>query len=304
MTTPAGPIGRRYGVVVVNYNSTSLLATNLVRSRFAPGSDVIVVDNSDDADEKTRLIALARDHDWQVLDAGGNIGFGAGVNLGVARAESRGCDTVLLLNPDASIEDDQFARLAAAQAEHPDAMVSPTVDRDDGTVWFSGAVIDSRRGVASHRLDRFENSDWLSGACLSVPLPAWHELHGMDDDYFLYWEDVDFTSRWRQMGHDLLVIPDAHATHSVGGTQTSSRGKSLTFIYYNCRNRLLFASKNLPRKTALVWALTAPGYCLRMLRLARVRRSPDRSKIIGAVLAGTASGIRLSYSPFRSRKKR
>ncbi|MCJ0700459.1 glycosyltransferase family 2 protein [Frigoribacterium faeni] len=304
MTSPFDTVGDRYGIVVVNYNSSSLIAENLVRSGFAPNSAVIVVDNSDDAAEKARLIDLSSEHDWTVIDAGGNIGFGAGVNMGVARAVSMECDAVLLLNPDAMIDGEHFTRLAATQARFPRTMISPVIDRDDGTVWFSGAVIDASRGVASHRLDRFEDSDWLSGACLSVPLAVWRELGGMDSDYFLYWEDVDFTSRWRLRGNDLLVASDVRATHSVGGTQAASRGKSLIFIYYNCRNRLLFASKNMPRKTTLLWGLTTPGYWLLMLRLARVRRSPEKFEIIRAVVAGTASGLRASTRPFMSRKKR
>ena len=62
----------------------------------------------------------------------------------------------------------------------------------------------------------------------------------------MYWEDLEFSFRCRQLGGE-LVVPDLTAVHAVGGTQGAS-GKSPLYRYYNCRNRLLFARRNLSRR--------------------------------------------------------
>jgi GT2 family glycosyltransferase len=282
------------GVVVVNYNSMALLEQNLAHADFGDDVIVVVVDNSDSMHEKPTLRRLALVNQWVLLDPGGNLGFGAAVNLGVLHVLEQGCDWILLLNPDATIARSQFEALMTTQRSEPRAIMSPVIQREDGSVWFRGAELRRRVGMAVHSRELNEDSEWLSGACLSIPASVWNDLGGMSSAYFLYWEDVDFTYRWRQRGGALVVATAATAVHSVGGTQAGVMGKSMTFVYYNCRNRLVFAARNLGTAYLALWILTSPYQWFTMLRLSRFRRSGQKAAIAKAILTGYSAGIWLA----------
>ncbi len=108
----------------------------------------------------------------------------------------------------------------------------------------------------------------------------------------MYWEDVELSHRCQRAGARLLVRQDLRVVHEVGGTQGA--GKSALYRYYNCRNRLLFARRNLSRTQALGWLRWTPRYARRVLlhdgRRA-VLRCPLRTML--PVLAGSLAGARL-----------
>lgn len=266
-------------VVVVNFGSAALLEENLQPlSRSAPGLAVVVVDNFTDAAEQARVSALAEREGWQHVLSPSNLGFGGGMNLGVARAQRSGRTHFLLLNPDAAIKADQVVRLLEMVSRHPLTLVSPRVLRPDGTVWFDGSdlYLDDGRVRATRRRSDYpgvRTTPWLSGACLLVSDELWRRVGGFSDDYFLYWEDVEFSHRVLQEGGAVAVCADAQATHAQGGTQgTGQHGagqaKSYSYYYYNVRNRLVYAARNLDaldrrrwrrRSVQAAWEVIARG---------------------------------------------
>ncbi|GAA4359792.1 glycosyltransferase family 2 protein [Angustibacter luteus] len=284
----------RLGVVVVNYASHQLLADRLpaLRALEAP-HDVVVVDNLTTGAERSAVGALAHQHGWQVIEADRNLGFGGGMNLGVARAAELGCDAVLLLNPDVDVDPAVVEALLDGARRHPGALVSPRIVLPGGRTWFSGGVLQLATGDlrAGGGPDLTARGSWLTAACLLVPLSTWRAVGGFDDRYFMYWEDVDLSWRAAQQGLPLVVLDDVEVVHHVGGTQ-SGDAKSPLYFYFNCRNRLLFAAKNLPRRERLRWLLATPRASWRVLRRhggrKRILRSPR--VVLGAV-RGTLAGV-------------
>ncbi|MBG6214553.1 MAG: glycosyltransferase family 2 protein [Cryobacterium sp.] len=243
-------------VVVVNFGSSTLLEENLQPlSRSAPGLQVVVVDNFTDAAEQARVTALAEREGWHHVLSPTNRGFGGGMNLGVARAQQTGRTHFLLLNPDAVIPADQVARLLEVVTAHPLTLVSPRILRPDGTVWFDGSdlYLADGRVRATRRRGDFVSArvtPWLSGACLLISSELWRRVGGFSDDYFLYWEDVELSHRVLQAGGAVTVCANAQATHAQGGTQgagqhSAGQAKSYSYYYYNVRNRLVYAARNL-----------------------------------------------------------
>jgi GT2 family glycosyltransferase len=192
------------------------------------------------------------------------------MNLGVAEAIARGADTFLLLNPDASLDRDAVAALTAYRRSSPMSLISPTVLRPDGSTWFRGAVLEVRRGRTRSGEPAPGSADlaWLSGACLMTSRQLWDRLGGFDEDYFLYWEDVDLSVRASRAGAELVVLTDVTAVHDEGGTQDrpgDSEEHSDTYYYFNIRNRLLFAAKNLDPRDRRRWLLTSIGESYQIL---------------------------------------
>jgi N-acetylglucosaminyl-diphospho-decaprenol L-rhamnosyltransferase len=291
----------RLGVVVVNYKSVELLRAHLATAEFPDDTRITVVNNSDD--DASTLAQLAGQNNWTVISAGTNVGFGKASNLGARQLVAEGCTSILLLNPDAWIPLADLRTLITVQTNNPQAMIAPRVVREDGRLWFSGARLRNRVGLAVHDDAAGSRSDWITAACLLTPANAWGASGGMDEDYFLYWEDVDLTYKWRRTGGTLIVEESAVGFHSVGGTQGGSAGKSATFLYYNCRSRLLFAAKNLDTRTKLTWIVTSPFHMLYMLREAQIHRVGKKGQLLGAVFRGTLAGLRLLLIT-RSREQR
>ncbi|WP_022883443.1 glycosyltransferase family 2 protein [Glaciibacter superstes] len=291
MTTQ--PPGDRLAVIVVNYGSADLLRANLALYDPRPlATAVVIVDNfTTDADaEDTR--ELADWMGWELVASRRNLGFGAGMNAGVERARKLGCTTFLLLNPDARVEPDVVEALFSECRENPLCAVAPRIVREDGRLWFSGATVLVDRGSTSTEsgADSSAANGWITGACVTIHERLWERIGGFDNDYFLYWEDIDLSWRLTEAGGRLLVRDDLIAVHSVGGTQSSS-GKSPLYVYYNCRNRMLFASKHLNRRFVLRWILNSPRYAVQVCTRGAGRRTLLRKpELIGAAVRGTVTG--------------
>ena len=269
MTIPeraAGPLAST-AVVVVNYGSHELLESNLAAvSSAAPEATYVVVDNFTSADEQDQLARLGRSHRWTIVAESTNTGFGQGVNAGVDVAIAAGCTTVLVLNPDATIERESLERLATAVGTDRTLMVAPIVRESNGRLWFGGADVlldDGRMSNPKRRPEREGRpyNEWLSGACFAISTELWIKSGGFDPDYFLYWEDVDLSLRVQRAGGHLEVDTTSEAIHDEGGTHTQRlrwRAKSETYYYYNIRNRLLYAAKHVDAAQQKQWLRATP----------------------------------------------
>ena len=279
-------------VIVVNYGSHDLLARNFAGEHWKSGpAQVFAVDNFTSRSELETLSALAADEGWNVVASPTNVGFGAGVDLGVAAAVEQGYENLLLVNPDVAISQDTVGALFQQVVREPMTMVSPQIVTDTGKLWFDGGFVDleSGRVRTAKGADMAAPFAWLSGACLALSADLWNRSGGFDPAYFLYWEDVDFSQRVVHAGGSLLVRHDLQVVHAVGGTQ--GEGKSAVYLKYNTRNRLLFATKWLPRQTVRRWIRHTPVESYRVL-VRGGRRSLLQWPMVRAAVTGSAQGVR------------
>lgn len=294
--SPRGPRPPRLGVVVVNYGDPAVLLRHALEpgrvAAWGPDALVVVVDNPSEARHRAALEDVCRDRGHDLVLMPHNGGFGSGANAGAQRALDAGCDAVLLLNPDAELEAPVLRALLADALDHPRALTTPRVLREDGSAWFDGADLCLRDGT-TRRAGRRSGPDlepWLTGACLLAPAGLWRDLGGFDDDYFLYWEDVDLSHRCLAAGGALRLRSDLTVAHAVGGTQEGA-GKSPTYLRHSCRGRLLFAAKHLPPGRALRWAAGAPRYAVAVGLRGGARSTLARPGALRALAGGTASGL-------------
>lgn len=255
-----------FALVVVNYGSSALLELNLARITVAPEHGfIVVVDNYTTMEERTRVARLATDKNWHFLSLDRNEGFGRGVNAGADVALGLGAECIVTLNPDASISTSDLQSLVALVQDDPGLMVAPTIRTSEGDLWFDGMWLYQESGrVASSRRPnppRGPAVPWITGACFAISREMWIAVDGFDDDFFLYWEDVDLSRRVVAHGGRLAVESSLSAIHDEGGTQgrrIESREKSEIYYFYNIRNRMLFAAKHLNRRGFWGWMLCTP----------------------------------------------
>ncbi|MFI8633271.1 glycosyltransferase family 2 protein [Microbacterium sp. NPDC077663] len=255
----------RAAVVIVNYGASGILEPNAATVTPPADGFVVVVDCFSSADERQRIEAACRRHRWVPVLLGHNAGFGGGTNAGAEIALERGAEVIVALNPDATIDPDSLAQLVQDAAADPRALVSPTIVDGAGRVWFGGSDLyldDGSIAGARRRAERAgrPRHEWATGACFAMSAELWSAVGGFDEEYFLYWEDVDLSRRVLDAGGSLRTL-SVTAVHDEGQTHDDAvrgRAKSETYYYYNIRNRLLYAAKHGDAETVRRWWRATP----------------------------------------------
>jgi GT2 family glycosyltransferase len=222
MVTP-GPVAkaedssksRDVDVVVVAYGAADLLERCL--APLAGRLTLVVVDNSSDpAVEK-----VVKRHGATYIDPGHNLGFGAGVNAGLAQRVSSG--DVLLLNPDASITPQAISRLHDYLLSATDlACVAPAqMDPETGEEARVGWPFPTpmRAWLEALGLGGLSGrTDFLIGSVLLINAKALADVGRFDERFFLYAEETDWQRRAHELGWRVRLCADAVATHVGAGT--------------------------------------------------------------------------------------
>jgi len=243
-------------VVIVNYNGGEhvLRCLRCLAGQTRPPERIVVIDNaSNDGSLAACRQLIARDERLAsrtiVQASGGNLGFAAAANTGIALADT---DLVALLNPDAFPEPGWLEALVAAAVAHPDV-----------AAFGSRQMLAEHEGILDGIGDRWHLSGlaWREGhgrplgpadlepreifsPCAAAALyrrAAVLEVGGFDEDYFCYGEDVDLGFRLRLAGQRARFVPAAVVRH-VGGA--SGTGAAATMLGH--RNLLWTLVKDTP----------------------------------------------------------
>lgn len=235
-------------VILLNYNTCQLLLASLHRicaDLLAMGWQVIVVDNGS-SDGSAQAVA---EHFPQVtlVVSAKNVGFAAGNNLGLQQARG---DAVILLNTDVIVTPPQLQALVDFLRHQPDVgAVSPglrTVDGEPQSFAYGSAPAPLylvQRGLRRSRRRRPLHdwairapidADWVSGACLAVRTTAYRQVGGLDERFFLYFEDVDWCTRIRQGGWRVVYNPTIQVIH-LGGQSEIKRTVANQFYVNSLR---------------------------------------------------------------------
>jgi N-acetylglucosaminyl-diphospho-decaprenol L-rhamnosyltransferase len=289
-----------FAVVVVNFDSSALLERNAAAIELPPAGRIVVVDCFSGDVERGRVRGLAERHGWDAVLLDENAGFGGGMNAGVARAGAAGATIVVALNPDATIDRASLESLVSAVQRDPMLLASPTIVGGAGEPWFAGADLYLEDGAVrgARARDRFPGAarrEWATGACFAMSLELWRLVGGFDEDYFLYWEDIDLSHRVLDIGGRLALV-DALVVHEAGGTQTDiddGRAKSEAYYYYNIRNGMLYAAKHLGDARMRRWLRAAPRVGLGVLLRGGRRQLVRSLRPWRAYLRGLRDGHRI-----------
>ncbi|HVE63926.1 MAG TPA: glycosyltransferase family 2 protein [Mycobacteriales bacterium] len=295
----------RVTVVVLSWNGADLLPRCLdaaLAQQVDGGAEVWVVDNG--STDRTVELVRSRYPAVRLVQTGANLGFAGGNNVALRLIDT---DFVALLNNDAVPEPGWLAALVTVADTHPEVAAVTGKVLLDGPAGSAG-VVNSAGGwvdALGHGRDRgFRQPDdgrWdapaevfyaPATACL-YRTAAVHRVGLLDDDFFLYYEDVDLSWRLRLAGWAVRYTPDAVVRHAHSATAVSG---SPLHIRCDARNRLLTVVKCAPIKTAVHASLrlpvTAAGFA--------VRGEPARA---ARVLQGWLSFLRLLPRALAARRR-
>jgi GT2 family glycosyltransferase len=227
LRTPLPPLV----VVIVNWNGLRDLRDCLASLRDCRyhGLRVIVVDNgSTDAS-----VAWTRKHHpgVEIIEAGANLRWAGGNNLALRRLLAEdGEPLILLLNNDTLVPEGSLRTLALALAADPSAwLATPRIcyADDPARVWYDGGVVGRRSGWVRHdgirklagRLDpQPRYVDYATGCAVLLTTPALRRLGLLDESFYFYGEDADYSLRARALGGRILHVPRALVLHRVSAS--------------------------------------------------------------------------------------
>jgi len=224
-------------IVIVSWNVKEDLARCLGSIEQYPCSrrfEVIVVDN---ASEDGSAEMVRRDFGQvKLIQNGENRGFAAANNLGIKQSQGR---YVLLLNPDTSVHAGALDTLVGFLDENQDVGIcGPRLLNEDGSTQPSVRRFPTLPGILhcftifrfipvfrwhyrrwmmrDFKYDRQRDVDQVMGAALLVRRSVLDELGGMDEAFFMYYEEVDLCYRAKQAGWRIVFLPEAVITHTGG----------------------------------------------------------------------------------------
>lgn len=223
----------KLSVIIVNYNSGALTAACLksIMPQLPSSSEIIIVDN-DSSDDSVPF--LRSDFPEITLIANEkNVGLAAGVNQAIAKATG---DYYLLLNPDIIATENAVPNLLSYIEANPKVglaggkLISPNGKLQDSAYrFYNPMTILYRRTplgktpwgkkaidhflLRDINLDVARDVDWLMGSCYLMRAPAIAEVGGMDELFFLYFEDVDWCRRFWEKDWEVHYVPAAVFSH-------------------------------------------------------------------------------------------
>src|SRR3989344_995054 len=207
---------------------------------------IVVVDNNSAPEEAKTLRDCCQNNRWvQLIENGQNLGFSGGNNAGIRQALQNGANWVVLLNNDTWVENDFVSRLRAILGE-PVGILGIPLDEGKG-VAYAGKV-QWLRPTLKHEYVKCQMSNvkglYAIGAGIAIHKSVFEKIGYLDEKYFLYFEDADFSVRARKAGIPILFAPDLVIHHSVSQS-TKSLGSPL-LLRYHYRNALYFNRRNGP----------------------------------------------------------
>lgn len=238
--------------VVVSYNSKAIISPCLqsLSDQDYPDLEIVVVDNAS-ADGTAQLIR-EEFPEVRVIEAGANLGFAAGNNLGFRSSEAK---YFVLLNQDAIAHRNWVTELVrAAEADTKVGAVAakmlmdrcPTLLNSTGTEMNQGGWAWDRQ-VGEKDEDPSPVPVEVFGGCggaLLLSRAAMQDVGGFDEKYFMYFEDTDLCWRFLLSGYHNYYAPLATVRHDFHGDTGASPGREYRRHFMSERNRIQTLIKN------------------------------------------------------------
>ncbi len=257
------------GCVIVTYNSANHIRDCLQSLAIAEHITlkIVVIDNASN-DETVRVIqgwSTQNDLELSLIQAPHNLGFAAGVNLGLIELmDDPLLDRFWILNPDCTVPPHTPAALARATLPFSLLGCRITYDQPGAKIQIDGGQINTWTGATKNiniGLDPSKTPtpnatslDFVSGASMVASRDFLKHAGLMPEQYFLYYEEVDWAQKRGPL--PLAICNGATVYHSAGasiGSPTLTRGPSRVSAYFKHRARMMYMATHHPLRLPIAY---------------------------------------------------
>lgn len=226
--------------ILVNWRQPEMTVAcvQALRQMSGPPLTILIVDNG----SGDHSLGYFQTHlpDVTVVAGAKNVGFAGGVNIGLRRALAEMYEYALIMTNDAFPAVDMLTRLLAETAVDI-GLLTPKImyEAEPERIWFAGGRQDRNllelrdRGQGEADAPPWQISrdiDYALGTCLLVNLTAVKTVGFCDERFFMYYEDLDWSLRFRQAGYRVRLVADARLYHRIA---VSSGGEASPLRRYH-----------------------------------------------------------------------
>lgn len=257
----------RASAIIINYRTPDL-TVDCLKSLIEVGvfglTRIIVDNNSPDNSINVICDYLFSNNLFESVDliaSDKNSGFSSGNNIGIKASNS---EFILLLNSDTLVRPGAIELLIRTLQDNPQmGMASPRLEWPDGTPQescfrFHRPINELIRAAATGPItrlfkryevplrvsDKVVYPEWTSFACVLIRRQVFEDIGLLDEEFFMYFEDVDFCKRAREAGWRIIHNPEAHVVHLRGGSSPvkiqAEKKKRLPRYFYESRSRYYY----------------------------------------------------------------
>jgi N-acetylglucosaminyl-diphospho-decaprenol L-rhamnosyltransferase len=255
-------------IIIVNYKTPKMVVDvlNSVKQNVANiDAQVLIVDNDSQDDSVTIINEWITTEDkkkkFRLIESSHNSGFSGGNNIGINAVDA---DYYLLLNSDTIVQPGALELLLETAKENNDAgLVGARLEWPDGQpqescFYFHTPVSEFLKAasvglfsrllapyiVARPVVDHVESYQWVSFACVLIRSQVIKDIGLLDDEFFMYFEDVEFSYRAQKASWRVIYQPNAHVVHLRGGSSPlksqAKLRKKLPRYFYESRTRYFY----------------------------------------------------------------
>ena len=294
---------KKIATILLNYNGwqdTIACIESLDKSEGDFSNSIIVVDNKSTDDSLVKLeeyipsniknsIIIDKDKfdeavtNYKVVMIRNDInaGFSGGCNVGISFALEKKYDYVWLLNNDTVVKKDTLqAMLSRSTACADSAFVGSVLyyfsEPEKVQAWGGGIVL-PLKGSTKHCYTPGK-IDYLTGASILMNTNIIKRIGLMDDTFFMYWEDVEYSFRAKKFGYRIEVAEDSAVYHKVSASVSRGNGKDMSFVFnHTIRGSIIFFK----RYYSCIWLIATLS---RLAQLCRDRLLMDKNKNIFSLI--------------------
>ncbi len=281
-------------IIILNYNNPEDVRECLksLSHNDYPNYQVVIIDNG--AKKKVSISDLKFPKPLKIIYSQENLGFAGGNNIGIKYALEKQADYVLLLNDDTIVDSGFLTELVKAGERNKDfGLLGPKIcyfdDKD--RIWSAGGKLNwlYTKGILRgwNQIDQgqydspeIQETAHLTGCCLLVKRKVVEKIGLMPEEYFLYYEDTDWSLRAKKAGFKCVFVPRAKIWHKIS---RSAIAGSKRYIYYHIRNGLIFANRFAP---FYLKPLIHLGVLFRILKQPIKLLIPGKRKWVQPILLG------------------
>jgi GT2 family glycosyltransferase len=251
-------------IVMLNWNNyeETMTAVESVLKMDYPDFHVLIVENGSTNNSAAELRRITSDR-VELLESTVNNGYTGGCNLGFARAMEVGADYVWLLNNDAVVAPETLSSLVTlAESDPKIGLATPVIASLDEVphITFAGGICDMSDGLYEETNDIAVAQQWAAerpngglviGTAMLIRTRLIQEIGMLDESFFMYYEDVDYSVRSLKAGYRNVVEWSSVVYHLEKNRNSDPLGMKLHYWYYIARNESRFWRKHLSMSLGL-----------------------------------------------------
>ena len=253
----------KIGIVTVTYNSTAVLSPFLecIWKQSHQNFVLYIIDNAS-TDSTLQILEKKQDSRLKIIKNKSNFGVAKANNQGIKKAIEDGCNQVLIINNDVEFETTLIEKLIKVQIQKNCSLVTPKMMFYDNKnlIWYAGSwFIKSKGFLPLHRgmgkidkgqYDKIKKIEYAPTCCLLAKKEIFEDIGFMDENYFVYFDDTDFSYRVLKNGkHKMYYVPNIKFYHKVGSltksftTEETKIYRGDFFLKQTTKNHIYFLKK-------------------------------------------------------------